>query len=163
MQAENETRWGAVPTCMADHLHKHELDLLTPGQRSSPADFLGGPVLALIIWFQILPSGSALKCFAGKPKLNFSGCSHTLHNAASSVHKEEKKKKGGKKIPAAPPKPDLKAWEPNKQEPSQHPEQAQSPGQKVLPESQALISLSPGSIYDQHRDTVCQPQGKWPF
>lgn len=106
MQAENETRWGAVPTCMADHLHKHELDLLTPGQRSSPADFLGGPVLALIIWFQILPSGSALKCFAGKPKLNFSGCSHTLHNAASSVHKEEKRKKGEKKNPCCT----TKAW-----------------------------------------------------
>lgn len=164
MQAENETRWGAVPTCMADHLHKHELDLLTPGQRSSPADFLGGPVVALIIWFQILPSGSALKCFAGKPKLNFSGCSHTLHNAASSVHKEEKRKNGGRK----------KSLLHHQSLTSRHESPINRSLLSIRSRRRALgrrrslnprlwSPLSPGSIYDQHRDTVCQPQGNWPF
>lgn len=44
MVSEEEARWGAVPACRADHLHKHELDLVTPQQGCSPADFLGGPV-----------------------------------------------------------------------------------------------------------------------
>lgn len=39
-----------------------------------------------------LPSGCALKRSAGKPKFNFSGCSHTLHSP-SEQHSQGRKKK----------------------------------------------------------------------
>lgn len=84
---------GCTPCLQADHLHKQELDLLTPQQRSCTADFLGEPVPSLVICFQILPSGSALKHFAGKPELNFSGCSHTLHSPQWAVLARGRKKK----------------------------------------------------------------------
>lgn len=92
---------GCTPCLQADHLHKQELDLLTPQQRSCTADFLGEPVPSLVICFQILPSGSALKHFAGKPELNFSGCSHTLHSPQWAVlarGRKKKKKKQKKEI-----------------------------------------------------------------
>lgn len=118
---------GCAPCLQADHLHKQELDLLTPQQRSCTADFLGEPVPSLVICFQILPSGSALKHFAGKPELNFSGCSHTLHSPQWAVlargrKKKKKAEKGNKRkeITAAPLKSDLSPWESNKAEPFLH-------------------------------------------
>lgn len=92
---------GANPAGRRPDLHYSEPELGTP-PRSSPADSLGRSGSAFVIWFQILPSGSAL---SGEAKITFLWLfSHSLQPqqaAFSGKKKGEKtreKEEEGKRI-----------------------------------------------------------------